>query len=131
MAGVGLATQGAVMKGTWIFCFLTLPLLNGCLLGGTSVFEPGPPEIEYWIKLGTSAEQRVQDSKECGGSPLGANFSRKQLEAEGQPGEHIFLGPLSRLHDKWERCMLSKGYRYTGQCLDNSVSRSSPACGAP
>ncbi|MDM7857441.1 hypothetical protein [Thiopseudomonas acetoxidans] len=114
-----------------IFALCLIVSLSGCVVGFGVASEPGPPEIEYWIKPDTSAEQRVQDSKECGGSPLGANFSRKQLEAEGQPGEHIFLGPLSRLHDKWERCMLSKGYRYTGQCLDNSVSRSSPACGAP
>ena len=110
-------------------------ILAGCsypiILVGPRPSEPGPPEIEYWIRPDSTAEQRVQDSITCGGSPLGANFSRKQLEAERQPGEHIFLGPLSRLHDKWERCMLSKGYQYTGQCLDNSVSRARPACGAP
>ena len=111
-----------------------LAILVGCshpvILVGPRPSEPGPPEIEYWIKPETSAEQRVQDSKECGGSTLGANFSDKQMEAERQPGESI-LSLLKRLHHKWERCMLSKGYQYTGQCLDNSVSRSSPACGAP
>ena len=113
-----------------IFALCLIVSLSGCVVGFGVASEPGPPEIEYWIKPGTSAEQRVQDSKECGGSTLGANFSDKQMEAERQPGESI-LSLLKRLHHKWERCMLSKGYQYTGQCLDNSVSRSSPACGAP
>ena len=112
-----------------IFALCLIVSLSGCVVGFGVASEPGPPEIEYWIKPGTSAEQRVQDSKECGGSTLGANFSDKQMEAERQPGESI-LSLLKRLHHKWERCMLSKGYQYTGQCLDNSVSRSSPACGA-
>ena len=113
-----------------IFALCLIVSLSGCVVGFGVASEPCPPEIEYWIKPGTSAEQRVQDSKECGGSTLGANFSDKQMEAERQPGESI-LSLLKRLHHKWERCMLSKGYQYTGQCLDNSVSRSSPACGAP
>ena len=123
------------MKNRIIVFFIPL-FFSGCGIGGywmngnPFVSEPGPPAIEYWIKPDTSAEQRVQDSKECGGSTLGANFSDKQMEAERQPGESI-LSLLKRLHHKWERCMLSKGYQYTGQCLDNSVSRSSPACGAP
>lgn len=30
-----------------------------------------------------------------------------------------------------ERCMINKGYRFTGECYDNEISRASPACGAP
>ena len=109
-------------------------VLAGCsypiILVGPRPSEPGPPEIEYWIKPDTSAEQRVQDSKECGGTPLGSSFNDEQIETERQSGE-LILAPLSRLHHKWERCMLSKGYQYTGLCLDNSVSRARPACGAP
>ena len=114
-----------------IFALCLIVSLSGCVVGFGVASEPGPPEIEYWIKPGTSAEQRVQDSKECGGSTLGANFSDKQMEAERQLGEKGYFAPLARLHDKWERCMLGKGYQYTGQCFDIPVSRSSPACGAP
>ena len=109
-------------------------VLAGCsypiILVGPRPSEPGPPEIEYWIKPGTSAGQRVQDSKECGGTTLGSSFNDQQIEGERQPGEKGYFAPLARLHDKWERCMLGKGYQYTGQCFDNPVSRSSPACGA-
>ena len=111
-------------------------VLAGCsypiILVGPRPSEPGPPRIESWIKPGTSAEQRVEDSKECGGTQLGSSgFTDQQIEAERQPGEKGYFSPLARLHHKWERCMLSKGYQYTGQCLDNSVSRARPACGAP
>ena len=111
-------------------------VLAGCsypiILVGPRPSEPGPPEIEYWIKPGTSAEQRVQDSKECGGTPLGSSFNEQQIETEREPGEKGYSAPLARLHHKWERCMLGKGYQYIGQCyLDDSVSRNRPACGAP
>ena len=115
-------------------------ILIGCsypvILVGSRPSEPGPPEIEFWIKPDITAEQRVQDSKDCGGTPLGANFNDQQIEAEWQPsdgygGYDRYFFPLYRLHDKWERCMLGKGYQYTGQCFDNPVSNSSPACGAP
>lgn len=109
--------------------------LAGCVTGGIIFMGNDPehyiPRIEYWIKPDTTAEQRVQDSKECGGTPLGSNFNDQQIEEERESGEKGYFAPLARLHDKWERCMLSKGYQYTGQCLDNPVSRSSPACGAP
>ena len=132
MAGVGLAFKGTVMKGTWIFCFLTLPLLNGCLLGGTSVFEPGPPEIEYWIKPGTSAEQRVQDSIDCKGNVVGLPVeSQANLEAAMLPGEEDIKLARRRLFNNWQRCMLGKGYQYIGECYPNEISRSRPACGGP
>lgn len=89
-----------------------------------------PPRIESWVKADTSAERRVLDSQDCGGTQSGSNFTDKEVEAERRPNEGI-LAPLSRLHHKWERCMLGKGYQYTGQCLDNPVSSSRPACGAP
>lgn len=124
------------MKNWMIVLFIPL-LFSGCGIGGywmngnPFVSEPGPPRIESWIKSDTSAEQRVQDSIECGGSSLGSNFNDQQIEDERQLGERGYFAPLARLHHKWERCMLSKGYQYTGLCLDNSVSRARPACGAP
>ena len=125
------------MKSKILIFFIPF-VFSGCGIGGywmngnPFVSEPGPPAIESWIKPGTSAEQRVEDSKECGGTQLGSSgFTDQQIEAERQPGEKGYFSPLARLHHKWERCMLSKGYQYTGQCLDNSVSRARPACGAP
>jgi len=49
--------------------------------------EDSPPRIESWVKSDTSAEQRVQDSKECGGTPLGSSFNEQQIETEREPGE--------------------------------------------
>ena len=55
-----------------------------------------PPRIESWIKSDTSAEQRVQDSIECGGSSLGSNFNDQQIEDERQLGERGYFAPLAR-----------------------------------
>lgn len=125
------------MKSKILIFFIPF-VFSGCGIGGywmngnPFVSEPGPPAIEYWIKPDTSAEQRVEDSKACGGTPLGSSFNEQQIEAEREPGEKGYSAPLARLHHKWERCMLGKGYQYIGQCyLDDSVSRNRPACGAP
>lgn len=96
---------------------------------------PGPyiPEIEYWYKLGTSAEQRVQDSIDCNGNEKGLPIeSRANLEVAMMPGEEDTKLARRRLFHSLERCMLSKGYQYIGKCyLDDSVSSARPACGAP
>ncbi len=122
-----------------IFLIGLFVLLAGCsypvILVGPRP-KDSPPRIESWVKADASAEQRVLDSKDCGGTPLGSNFNDQQIEAEWQPsdgygGYDSYFAPLYRLHDKWERCMLNKDYQYTGQCLDNPVSSSRPACGAP
>lgn len=114
-----------------MFSVFLIVSLSGCVVGFGVASEPGPPRIESWVKSDTSAEYRAKDSKECGGTLLGSDFNDDQIEAERQPDE-LILAPLSRLHHKWERCMLRKGYQYTGQCyLDDYVSSARPACGAP
>lgn len=113
-----------------IITFSVALFLAGCVVGFGAPSEPGPPRIESWEKPDISAEQRVLDSKDCGGTQLGSNFNDMQIMAEQQAGEG-FLRALARLHDQWERCMLGKGYQYVGVCYPNETSRSSPACGAP
>lgn len=92
-----------------------------------------PPRIESWVKADTNVERRVQDSIDCKGNALGLPIeSQDNLEAVMLPGEKDTRLARSRLFHSWERCMLSKGYQYTGQCyLDDYVSSARPACGAP
>jgi len=108
-------------------------ILVGCsypiILVGPRSSEPGPPEIEYWIKPGTSAEQRVQDSIDCEGNEKGDPvFSQVNIQEAMQPEDKDQWAARGRLYDNWERCMLNKGYQYIGKCYP-SLSR--PACGAP
>ena len=100
--------------------------------GNPFVSEPGPPEIEYWIKPGTSAEQRVEDSIDCKGNAVGLPVeSQANLEAAMLPGEEDIKLARRRLFNNWQRCMLGKGYQYIGECYPNEISRSRPACGGP
>lgn len=94
---------------------------------------PGPyvPPIESWSKADSSAEQRIEDSINCGGSAIGPSPSPRAMQTEQLPGEN-FMTTRIRLGYNWERCMLSKGYQYTGKCNpSDSYSSGRPACGAP
>ncbi|WP_231409489.1 hypothetical protein [Ralstonia solanacearum] len=86
------------------------------------------PYIENWEKQGATSEMRDRDSENCGGSygKYAPGFSQEKVKAAQRPGEKDNV-TYSRLHHEWQRCMLKKGYRYTGECY----SQSSPACGAP
>ena len=112
-------------------------ILTGCGVGGFWMngnpfpAKPGPPPIEGWNKLDASAEQRIADSIDCGGSSFGPDFSLEKVQAERVPGEYL-MKPSARLNHNWERCMLKKGYQYTGECdFDYQFYRERPACGAP
>lgn len=91
------------------------------------------PFIEWWDKPGMTAEARRRDSFDCGGGASethAPSFSKEQLNAVRLAGDRNDFAPSTRLFHEWERCMLRKGYRFTGKCYDNEVSRTSPACGA-
>ena len=125
------------MKNWMIVLFIPL-LFSGCGIGGywmngnPFVSEPGPPEIEFWIKPGITAEQRVQDSIDCKGNVVGLPVeSQANLEAAMLPGEEDIKLARRRLFNNWQRCMLGKGYQYIGECYPNEISRSRPACGGP
>ncbi len=90
------------------------------------------PYLEKWEKPGASAEDRFQASEKCGGgrSPNSPYFSNSQIEAIRLPGESQ-NSAYSRRFNEFERCMKRQGYKFVGECYDNEISRSSPACGAP
>ncbi len=90
------------------------------------------PYLEKWEKPGASAEDRFLASEECGGgrSPNSPYFSPKQIEAVRAPEESENAAYAKRFNE-FERCLKRKGYRFTGECPDNKITRASPACGAP
>jgi len=87
------------------------------------------PYIQYWEKEGLTVEKRRGDWVECGGSSDGS-FSPYigLLNKERRPEEKDRSAAHDRLDNELQRCMLKKGYRYTGKCYDNEMSRASPAC---
>lgn len=92
---------------------------------------PVKPYIEYWVNEERPPSARGQDSAKCkgGSSAYAPGFSQNDIQTDQRPNE-TKNETYSRFHHEWERCMLKSGYRYTGQCYGNEVSRASLACGA-
>jgi hypothetical protein len=111
-------------------------IVSGCGIGGMWMNgnpfpNPVKPYLEYWEKPGWTAETRMQSSADCGGGysdrPGPSQKQIKEAKKNGETEGQTYV----RLFKEWERCMVKKGYRYTGECYDNEISRASPACGAP
>jgi hypothetical protein len=90
------------------------------------------PYIEKWEKATASKDDVLQASEECGGGRhiSSPNFGQIEIQAMRQPGE-TEREARSRRFYIFERCMLAKGFHFTGECYDNEIARNSPACGAP
>ena len=86
--------------------------------------------IEWWDKPGMTVEGRRQDWMECGGTSEG-DFRPPARKFE----EMTRLGvtesiAYTRLESDMQRCIINKGYHYTGSCSGGSM-KPLPACGAP
>jgi hypothetical protein len=89
------------------------------------------PYIENWEKPGADAAARGQDSAACGGGSTdrAPSFGPGFIREMQQPGESE-NATYVRLFRDWQRCMIKKGYRYTGYC-SSDYAKVAPACGAP
>ncbi len=108
---------------------------NGCFVVSGKAYRDlafPTPNLFKWKKEGATEEDRYLASEECGGGrdPNSPFFSPSQIEAFRPPGESENQA-YSRRFDEYQRCLIKKGYKFTGQCYDNETSRSLPACGAP
>jgi len=74
------------------------------------------PYLQYWDKPGMTPEGRRQDSVGCGAgdSDYVPGFGKTKIKAAQRPGETNNETDARLLHD-WERCMIAKGYRFTGE----------------
>lgn len=88
------------------------------------------PYLYYWEKPDMTAQGRKEDWVECGGKSNG-NWgpSIKMTNEEKRPNENGTDAAYERLHNEFQRCILKKGYYYTGKC-DNKKMRAQPACWA-
>ena len=117
-----------------VFCLSFL--LEGCGIGGMWMNgnpfpTPVKPYLEYWEKPGMTADSRMQVSASCGGGLSDRpGHSEEQIKAAQRNGEKRGQ-TYARLFNDWERCMIKNGYSFKGECYDNEISRSKPACGAP
>lgn len=115
------------------FSLIVVFLLNSC---GTQIALSGKarenylksikPYIVYWERAGTSEAMRLQDWQACGGDENGTFSwdSRKTLPGETESAAR------TRLQFEFQRCMIRKGYRYSGDCTSDYM-KTRPLCGAP
>jgi len=107
---------------------------NGCFVVTGKAFEQlayPKPHLEKWSKPGATPEMRLRASQECGGGNTNnPGFSSETVERAKKQGESRYEA-YARLFRDYQRCLIVKGYKYTGECPDNEVTRISPACGAP
>jgi hypothetical protein len=66
----------------------------------------------YWDKTEVTTDGKLQDWIDCGGSRDGN-----------------YAASVSDFY-QIQRCMLQKGYLYTGKC-DNEIMKATPSCGVP
>ncbi len=107
---------------------------NGCfVLTGDAYRALAFPEPirKRWVRADTDDIQRQADWFECGGSETG-NFAPESTLVERVQKERGVseLATHRFLFHEVQRCMLRKGYQYTGKC-DLDVLKAMPACGAP
>jgi len=139
----------------WYVVAIMSLTLSGCFwwrAPNCIICTPAPPDpyLRKWEKPNVTDEQRRQDSVDCGSardvaSPDSACWATGKCPPEGDRAPNFGAIKInaarranesdgevsSRLFNDWQRCMLGKGYRFTGECFDNEISRNQPACGAP
>lgn len=107
---------------------------NGCFVLHGDAYERlahPKPYIENWVKSGTAPDVRKQEAMDCdSGFRFSPQFiSENRVKADQGSGE-TESDAYRRLFYDWQRCMLKKGYRYTGYC-SVEYAKEAPACGAP
>lgn len=118
-------------KFAFVMALISLPL-TGCSMGFVPAeLVPAKPYLDHWDKPGMTEEERRRDSASCGGTDEGAPKLSRNTIKETKRADETENQTYSRLFYDLQRCMLKKGYRFTGKCDGNEVSRASPACGAP
>jgi len=93
-------------------------LLTGCLHFVPTGLEPAIPYLQYWKKSGMTVDGRREDSISCGANDDHLDdvaFSKEKI-AKAQFSSEASIATYHRLRFEWQRCMIKKGYRFTGDC---------------
>ncbi len=127
--GVLLLVAGCYITRKGEICSITMPQAYCDRDLYNSVTKPGTT-IEKWSLIGRTTEARLKDWMECGGTSGGRYGIEVFPDGESRTSKEI-QRDSDDLSRQTQRCMLKKNYQYIGECYDNKISRSLPACGAP
>ena len=83
-----------------------------------------------WQKIGTSKNQIMQASFECGGCNCdhGPNIGSQDVAKKKNPDES-YMQTYWRIAYEWESCRVEKGYSYVGAC-ETEYAKAGPGCRA-
>jgi hypothetical protein len=114
LVGAGLITSGCI-------------ILDGAPHGEAYErrISPATSHSDSWEKAGVSEEQQLDDWVACGGKKNGLFIPSYNRNSDGDAGA---FG--AREDRKLQRCLIRKGYQFTGQCT-HDMPKNEPACGAP
>lgn len=108
--------------------YLTMVLISislaGCSFGFVPRLTPEPTLSRFWYKPGMIEESWVRDWIGCGAARNSGVNDLPRLPDETPEAQH------DRTWDTLDRCMMSKSYRFTGDCTQEWNKRR-PGCGAP
>lgn len=93
-------------------------LLTGCLHFVPTGLEPATPYLQYWEKSGMTVDRRREDSINCGANADHLDdvaFSVDKI-AKARLSSEASIATYHRLRFDWQRCMINKGYHFTGDC---------------
>ena len=108
--------------------------MNGpCALSREAYLQSIKPYLQYWEKPGIEIAARRQDSLQCGTARTDhaiehVVFDKAVIDAAMLPGGASEATAYTKVMHRWERCMLAKGYLFTGECSTNAISKAKPAC---
>ena len=89
------------------------------------------PYIENWEKPEADSAVRSKDAVSCNsGFRFVPQFIAQEQVKAAQRADETENDTYHRLMFDWQRCMINKGYRYTGFC-SVEYAKVAPACGAP
>lgn len=108
--------------GNWNICGPQTPLYHCDAEAERRLLHP-TPNRDYWTQSGIVPDIRSSDWVDCGGNDKGGYYVG--FEIDGSPSK-----AAQQVNHSIQRCMLKKGYQYTGPC-DNEITKAFPGCGAP
>jgi hypothetical protein len=118
--------RGKMKKIILLVIALNTISISGCGIGGFHFVPPRPGPVpsfsDRWTKPGMTEESWLQDWMACGGSNTGHVNEFPRVPGETDYDQH------ERTWNTLHRCMMSKGYRFTGDCT-REWNKRRPGCG--
>lgn len=120
-----LLLTGCYINKKGHICSLTMPAYFCDKEAREKLMNPGRM-VDRWTLNGGTAQTRLQDWTDCGGSSIGDYWLAPLPNGEKRTEQQYTSDARVKIHGIY-RCMMKKHYEYTDQCT-SSVMIESPPC---